>query len=180
MKAIIIHGWDQKPTDEWLPWLTEELKNNGWQVELPTMPNAAMPKLDEWMDKLVSLNPNKNTVLIGHSLSNSLILKYMERPDSKLKSAYLVAAWDYLLPALKKEHISFFKGGFDYEAINNKAPITILQSTDDPYLDFDKGRELAEKVNATFTPFENSGHFQTKDGYGEFPDLLEMIIKENR
>jgi uncharacterized protein len=180
MKAIIIHGWDQKPTDEWLPWLAKELKSKGWDVELPEMPNAAMPKISEWMDKLLSLNPDEDTVLIGHSLSNSLILKYMEGEGSSLKSAYLVAAWDYLLPALEKEHASFFKEGFDYEAINNKAPISILQSTDDPYLDFQKGRELAEKINATFIPFENAGHFQTKSGYGKFPELLKLIEEENK
>ena len=180
MKAIIIHGWDQKPTDEWLQWLAKELENNGWTVELPAMPNAVMPKLDEWMDKLLSLEPDEETVIIGHSLSNSLIMKYMEGADSKLKSAYLVAAWDYLLPALEKEHESFFVEGFDYEEIKGKAPITILQSTDDPYLDFDKGKELAEKVDATFMSFENAGHFQTKSGYGEFPKLLEIILEENK
>ena len=177
-KAIIIHGWDQKSEDEWLPWLADKLREKEWEVDLPKMPNAAMPKLTEWMDKLISLNPDKDTVLVGHSLSCSLILKYMERDDATLKAAYLVAAWDYLLPALKKEHITFFKEGFDYEAINNKASITILQSTNDPYLDFEKGRELVEKINAIFMPFENAGHFQTKGGYKEFPELLALIRQE--
>lgn len=175
--AIIIHGWDQKPTDEWLPWLADELRNRGWEVELPLMPNAAMPKLSEWMEVLLNLKPNADTVLVGHSLSNSLILKYMEKAEAKLKSAYLVAAWDYLLPSLKDEHLSFFENGFDYEAIKSKAPITILQSTNDPYLDFDKAKELASKVNATFIPIENAGHFQTKSGYSKFPRLLDLILE---
>jgi predicted alpha/beta hydrolase family esterase len=179
-RAIIVHGWDQKPEDEWLPWLAKELKSKDWEVELPTMPNAAMPKLSEWMEKFLSLNPDGETVLIGHSLSNSLILKYIERDNAKLKSTYLVAAWDYLIPALKKEHSTFFKYGFNYEAIKNKAPITILQSTDDPYLDFEKGKELAEKINATFISFENAGHFQTKSGYETFPALLKMIVEDNK
>ena len=180
MKAIIIHGWDQKPTDEWLPWLAKERQSKGWEVELPSMPNSAMPKLDEWMDKLISLEPDEETVLVGHSLSNSLIMKYMEREDAKLKSAYMVAAWDYLLPALANEHESFFVEGFAYEEIKGKAPITILQSTNDPYLDFDRGNELAEKIDAKFMPFEDAGHFQTKSGYGEFPKLLEIILEENK
>jgi len=162
-----------------LPWLADQLKSKDWEVELPTTPNAAMPKLSEWMDKLLSLDPNEETVLAGHSLSNSLILKYLERVDAKLKSTYLVAAWDYLVPALEQEHITFFENGFDYDAIRDKVPITILQSTNDPYLDFDKGEELAKKINATFLPFENAGHFQTKSGYEEFPKLLELILEES-
>lgn len=175
--AIIIHGWDQKPTDEWLPWLADELKSRNWKVTLPEMPNAAMPKLDDWMDKLVSLEPNEETVLVGHSLANSLIMKYLEKEEAQPKSVYLVAAWDYLLTGLEKEHGSFFENGFDYDVIKKKSPITILQSTNDPYLDLDKGKELATKLAATFLPFENAGHFQTKSGYREFPKLLELILK---
>jgi len=68
-----------------------------------------MPKLEEWMDKLIALVPNANTVLIGHSLANALILKYMERKDILLKAAFLVAAWDYQLPDLLEEHGTFLK-----------------------------------------------------------------------
>ena len=107
--AIIINGWDQRPDQEWLPWLAEELSKKGWTVELPAMPNSPMPKLEEWMDKLIALVPNANTVLIGHSLANALILKYMERKDILLKATFLVAAWDYQLPDLLEEHGTFLK-----------------------------------------------------------------------
>ncbi|MEA3355098.1 MAG: alpha/beta hydrolase [Patescibacteria group bacterium] len=174
-RAIIIHGWDQEPTDEWLLWLAKQLKKRDWQVDLPKMPNARYPQFEAWMKVLLELSPDKNTVLIGHSLSCSLILKYLERPQVKVKKTLLVAAWDYLLPELEEEHRSFFKEGFDYEAIKqNQTPITIIQSTNDPYLDFNKAKLLAKKINAKFIPFENAGHFQTKSGYGEFPELLEM------
>lgn len=177
-KAIIIHGWDQRPDQEWLPWLAEELAKKGWVVELPAMPNSPMPKLSEWMDKLMSLNPDADTVLIGHSLANALILKYMEHENIKLKGVFLVAVWDYQLPDLLEEHGTFFKDGFNYQAIKeNNISITIFQSTDDPYLDFDKGRQLAEKVGATFIGVENAGHFGEKSGYKKFPDLLKLVEK---
>jgi len=174
--AIIINGWDQRPDQEWLPWLAEELSKKGWAVELPAMPNSQMPKLEEWMDKLIALVPNANTVLIGHSLANALILKYMERKDILLKATFLVAAWDYQLPDLLEEHGTFFKEGFDYQAIKAKnIPITIFQSTNDPYLDFSKGKQLAKKIGATFIAVENAGHFGEKSGYKQFPDLLKLV-----
>ncbi len=177
-KAIVIHGWDQRPEQEWLPWLGEELESNGWEVELPTMPSAAMPKLDEWMEKLVSLNPDENTILVGHSLANALIMKYLERNGVSLKAVFLVAAWDYLLPDLAKEHGTFFRNGFDYNVIKDKQiPITIIQSTNDPYLDFNKAKGLADKLGAVFIGVENAGHFGERDGYKDFPQLLKLIEK---
>lgn len=175
-RAIIIHGWNQRPDQEWQPWLRDELVHKGWNVDLPTMPNASMPKLSKWMASLKSLRPDKDTVIVGHSLANALIMKYLE--DHTVRAVVMVAAWDYLLADLVKEHGTFFEGGFDYEKIKSrKIPITIMQSTNDPYLDFEKAKILAEKIGATFVPFENAGHFCTRDGYGTFPRLFSIISR---
>jgi uncharacterized protein len=176
-RAIIIHGWGQKPNQEWLPWLAKNLQKEGWNVSLPEMPNTDMPKLSEWMKLLQSLKPDIDTVLIGHSLGNALILKYLETENIKVKGVYLVAAWDYLLPDLKKEHKTFFETGFDYETIKKtKIPITIIQSTNDPYLDFDKAKILAKKIGAKFIPVKNAGHFMERNGYKQFPLLQKLVL----
>ena len=31
-RAIIIHGWEGKPSDEWLPWVKKQLELAGWRV----------------------------------------------------------------------------------------------------------------------------------------------------
>ena len=140
------------------------------------MPNSPMPKLNEWMSKLLSLVPDEETILVGHSLANALILKYMEREHALLHGAFLVAAWDYQLPDLLEEHGTFFKSGFNYQAIKKKnVPITIFQSTNDPYLDYDKAVQLASKIGATLIKVENAGHFGEKSGYKQFPDLLQLM-----
>ena len=175
-RAIIIHGWDQRPDQEWLPWLYHELVKRGWRTDLPTMPNAPMPKLSQWLDTLKSLAPDKQTVLIGHSLANALIMKYLE--DNTVGAAVMVAVWDYLHPDLVKEHGSFFENGFDYEKIKTcDVPITIIQSKNDPYLDFKKAEKLAEKLNAKFIPIAKAGHFCSRDGYSTFPKLLSVVEK---
>jgi predicted alpha/beta hydrolase family esterase len=58
-RAIIIHAWEETPTGQWLPWLKKELESAGWKVGVPEMPNTKKPKLNEWMDTLVSLSPDK-------------------------------------------------------------------------------------------------------------------------
>ncbi len=175
-RAIIIHAWEETPDGQWLPWLKEKLESSGWKVDVPEMPNTKKPKLNEWMDKLLSLSPGKDTVLIGHSLSNALIMKYLERPEAKIKSVIMVAAWDWLMEAVKKFHLTFFENGFDYEAIKRKQiPITIVNSTTDPWINFERSKGLANKLNAKFISVENAGHFMARDGYTEFPLLLKII-----
>jgi uncharacterized protein len=175
-RVIIIHGWEETPEGQWLPWLKKTLENRGWKVDVPEMPNTKEPKLQEWMDTLISLSPENDTVLIGHSLSNSLIMKYLERPEANIKSAVLVAAWDWLMEDVKQFHQTFFENGFEYEKIRKKhIPITIVNSTTDPWIDLERSKKLAGKLNAKFVPVKNAGHFMARDGYTEFPLLVKLI-----
>lgn len=177
-RAIIIHGWDEKPTGQWLPWMKQELENIGWVVETPEMPNTKNPKLNEWMNTLQSLSPDEETLLIGHSLGNALILRYLENPTINIRGAILVAAWDWLMEDIREYHETFFQTTFDYTEIKSKQiPITIINSTNDPYIDFEKSKLLAEKIGAKFVGIENAGHFMARDGYTEFPKVLEVIKK---
>ncbi len=175
-RAIIVHGWRGKPTDNWFPWLKEELIKSGYKAETPQMPNSDNPALNEWLDTLLSLEPDEDTLLIGHSLSNSLILRYLERPDSRAKGAVLVAVWDWLIEDLREYHQTFFEKDFDYDLIKSKKlPIIIVNSSNDPYIDFKRSKNLPHKLNAKFIAVENAGHFNTKSGYIKFPQLLDLI-----
>ena len=48
-KAFLIHGWEGYPEEEWFPWLKKELKNRGFQVQVPAMPNPEYPKIEKWV-----------------------------------------------------------------------------------------------------------------------------------
>lgn len=175
-RAIIIHAWEEAPNGHWLPWVKEKLESIGWKVDDPQMPNTKNPKLHEWMETLLSLSPDEDTVLVGHSLSNALIMKYLGRPETKVKSVFMVAAWDWLMDDVKKFHETFFENGFVYEIIKKKQiPITIVNSTTDPYIDIERSKGMADKLNAKFVSVENAGHFVARDGYTEFPLLLKLI-----
>lgn len=177
-RAILIHGWEGTPGDEWFPWVKQALEEKGWRVEVPAMPSTKEPKLLEWMDTLVALNPNEETVLMGHSLSNALILKYLEKPDVKIKKAIMVAAWDWLMEDVKEFHETFFEAGFDYDAIKMKnIPLVIVNSTNDPWIEFERSKQLSKKLDAKFIAVENAGHFMARDGYTEFPLLVELVDK---
>ena len=175
-RIILIHGWEETPQGQWLPWVKEKLTQYGYVVETPEMPNTKTPKLNEWMDKLISISPDADTIIIGHSLANALILKYLERSDTQIRGTIMVAAWDWLLEDVKEFHHTFFETGFDYEKIAQKnIPITIVNSTTDPWIDFERSKKLATKINAEFVAVTGAGHFMEKDGYKEFPQLIEII-----
>lgn len=175
-KAIIIHGWDESPSGQWLPWVGQKLQEAGWQVEIPNMPNSKNPKLNEWMAELESLNPDEETILVGHSLGNALIMKFLEKPNVNIAGAVMVAAWDWLMEDIKEFHQTFFEGGFDYESIKkHNTPLVILNSTTDPWIDFDRSKGLAGKIGAKFVAIEKAGHFMARDGYWEFPKLVEIV-----
>lgn len=175
-RAIIIHGWDEKPTGQWLPWLGNSLNKKGWEVIIPEMPDSKTPSLKKWLETLESFSPDENTVLIGHSLANALIMKYLEKNVVKIKGAVMVAAWDWLLEDVREFHLPFFETGFDYEKIKSrKIPLLIINSKTDPWIDFRKSEKLGKKLNAKFIPVENAGHFMERDGYKQFPILLEVI-----
>lgn len=174
-RAILIHGWEGTPNNEWFPWVKRVLEQQGWHVEVPAMPNTKEPKLAQWMDTLITLAPNEETVLVGHSLAAALILKYLEKPEVNIKKAIMVAAWDWLFEDVKEFHETFFEHGFDYDGIKKKnIPLAIVNSTNDPWIDFDRSKKLAEKISATLVPVENAGHFMAKDGYTEFPLLVSL------
>lgn len=174
--VILIHGWEGTPNAEWFPWVKNELIARGWQVQVPEMPHTKEPKLREWMHTLISLSPDENTILVGHSLASALILKYLENPETKIHSAIMVAAWDWLMEDVKEFHETFFETGFDYDAIKKKGiSLTIVNSTTDPWIDFERSKMLAEKIGAKFVPVENAGHFMKRDGYEKFPLLVDLI-----
>ena len=178
-RAILIHGWEGTPQNEWLPWVGKQLQEKGWNVEIPEMPNTKNPKLGEWMDTLVSLSPDENTLLIGHSLSNALILKYLQKAETKVMGAIMVAAWNWLMEDVKEFHITFYDTDFDYQALKKKnTPLVIVNSTNDPWIDLERSKKMAEKLNAKFISIQNAGHFMERDGYKEFPQLVKFIEEQ--
>jgi predicted alpha/beta hydrolase family esterase len=82
-----------------------------------------------------------------------------------------------ILEKVREFHITFFENGFDYQKIKDrKLPMVMMQSTNDPWIDFEKAKLLAPKIGAKFIAVKNAGHFMSKNGFNEFPDLVKIIL----
>jgi len=122
--ALILHGTEGSPKDNWLPWLGQELGKLNWKVWVPDLPRAEKPNIDRYNQFLLA-NENwqfdGDSVLVGHSSGAVAILGLLQAlPDGvQVRSCYLVGAFknDLSWDALDE----LFEKPFDFELIKTKA-----------------------------------------------------------
>ena len=96
-RVFIVHRWEGNSQSDWYPYIRSELKNKGFIVEIPEMPDSLNPKIDKWVSTLKNLikNPDSNTFFIGHSIGCQTILRYLDslNKDIKIGGAIFVSGW---------------------------------------------------------------------------------------
>ena len=53
MKFVLIHGFKASPESNFFPWLKDELRKLGHEVEVPALPHPESPDAEEWTKYLV-------------------------------------------------------------------------------------------------------------------------------
>ena len=93
-KVILIHGKDADPSSKWYLWLRREIEKRGIVFFAPWLHKANDPILAEWLNEIDNLNPDENSILVGHSRGGVAILRWLERQAESLKveKVILVAA----------------------------------------------------------------------------------------
>ena len=80
--ALIIHGTEGYPEENWFPWLKQELEKRGYEVFVPQFPSPPKvpAKIAEWFDVLKNYEQHVNgdTIIIGHSLGGVFTLRILE------------------------------------------------------------------------------------------------------
>ena len=181
--AIIIHGTEGYPEENWFPWLKNELEQRGYDVIVPQFPSPPVvpAKISEWFDVLSEHKDkiNKQTLLIGHSLGGVFTLRILEKLDKPVAGAFLTGTPIGEKPILNYDRDVAFSGfNFNWEKIRQNAKrFVVFQSDDDPYVGLENGKKLAENLGVELHSVPNAGHFNAKAGYTKFPELLNEIIK---
>ncbi len=180
--AIILHGTDGYPTENWFDWLRQELEKKSWQVFVPQLPNCDRPNIkiyNKFLLKEKSYQFNKESILIGHSSGAVAILGLLQvLPESVVvDTCYLIGAfkdnldWDAL--------DGLFEEPFDFAKIKNKAKhFVFIHSDNDPYCPLEHAEFLAEKLDGELIIREGQKHFSIGsfgEEYKKFPFLLELI-----
>jgi predicted alpha/beta hydrolase family esterase len=179
--AIIIHGTEGYPEENWFPWLKQELEKRGYKVFVPQFPSPPKvpAKIAEWFDVLKNYEQyiDEDTILIGHSLGGVFTLRILEGLEQPVKAAFFIGTPVGVQPISNYDRDSSFSGfSFDWESIAEKARhFAVFQSDNDPYVSLGNGEELAKRLNVKLNFVPNAGHFNTKAGYTKFDLLLEKL-----
>jgi len=180
-KAIIIHGTEGYPEENWFPWLKKELEQRDYKVSVPQFPSppGVLPKISEWFEVLKDYEIDGDTLLIAHSLGGLFALRVLEKLDHPVKAAFFAGASVGVKPIKFYDGDLAFSGGFDFDwdkIRNNAGHFVVFHSDDDPYVSLANGEKLSEELGVKLNFVPNAGHFNATAGYTEFPDLLKTII----
>lgn len=169
--VILVHGWEGGPTQNWFPWLEENLRNLGYSVLNLSMPNPNKPERKTWVKHLQDhATVNKNTIIVAHSIGCMAVIRYLEKISNNPKALILVAP--FVENEKKYKTIkSFFHGPINWNKIKKCTNIYTLHSDDDPYVSLWQRLIFKDEANATNIVQKGQEHF---DG-DKIPKVLDII-----
>ncbi|HLC31881.1 MAG TPA: alpha/beta fold hydrolase [Candidatus Nanoarchaeia archaeon] len=182
-RIILIHGWGGFPEEAWFPWLKRELEKNKIQLIIPSMPHPDTPTIEEWVTKLAKLvgTPDKELILIGHSIGCQTILRYLQTQSQKIAGCVLVAPWFTLsnIETEAEEKIAepWIKTPFDFQKIKRNAQkITAIFSTNDEFVPLSNTDLFKKNLGAAIIIEQNKGHFSQSDNLKTLPSALNAVV----
>lgn len=183
-RTFLIHGWKGYPKEGWRPWLRDKLKERGFQVFVPAMPDSANPKMETWVPYLTKIvgTADKECYFVGHSLGCIAILRYLETltETQKVGGAVFVAGFgkDLEYEGYNGELFSFFTTPIDWKKVKKRCKKFIsIHSDDDKWVSIKNSDLFKQKLNAETIIAHNMKHFSGDDGVNELPLALDAILK---
>lgn len=178
---IIVHGWEGYPEEGWFPWLKQQLQTKDFMVDVPAMPNAAKPQMNEWVPYLTQTigQPDSQTFLVGHSLGCITILRYLESlaTGQKIGGVLLVAGFGARLKY--DELANFFTTPVNWDKVKSHCPkFSAIFSTSDPYVPLGNADLFKKELGADITTLPGPGHFSgPSDNCTQLPAALAAVLK---
>ncbi len=182
-RAIIVHCWDGTSHYAWYQSAKLGLEEKDYSVTVLDMPDTENPKLHEWLQHLTQAidQPDDELVLIGHSLGNVTIMRYLETlaTNQYIDKAIMVAAFTDQLGFRELEN--FFETPLDFQYIKSRSKrgFTVIQSDNDPYVAVQYGTRLQEELGAKLIIKHGldhmSGAANGEQSCTELPDVAENV-----
>jgi uncharacterized protein len=140
------------------------------------------PSLQDWLERLVSaVEARPGAVLVAHSLACPLVAHMaMRRPDLPVEAALLVAPADVDSARHTPGHIRSF-APIPRRALPFRS--LVVASTNDPYMAYERARELSLAWGAEFVGVGACGHINVASGFGRWhagERLIKSVIADIR
>ena len=188
-RVLIIHGWGGSPNEPMLQWLKTKIEQNGWEAVLPEMPDTENPVIEDWVKKLEEVveDPDKDTILVGHSIGCQTILRYLEKlhPAKRVGSVVLIAPWFTLTNLESEEGWQIMKPWLNVsiketDVTKHTPKMVAIFSDNDPFVPEENVEFFRRRFpDAKIIIEHQKGHFTEEDGVKSLQSALEAIL-ENR
>ncbi len=171
-RVLIIHGVESNSREHWFLEEKARLNKLGYDVAVPDMPNSFHPRKKEWVKVIEELNPDKNSILIGHSLGGTAVLRYLEKSKNRVETSILMATPIRKLGPEFKMIENFLESVFNWEKIKESSEkFVVFNQTEDPAVPLQHGKDLQRYLKAELVVVEGNDHFDRINF-----DLLEKYI----
>ena len=186
-KIYIVHCWDGTKEDGWYPWLDKKISNTDNEVIRFNMPDAANPKIEEWVSELnKQVNSlDEHTYFVGHSIGCQTIMRYLEKQNAKKIGGILfVAPWLDLLSEAVSDEESYntarpwLNTPIDFEKVKSLTDkITCIFSDNDYFVSLEQEKKFKKLLNAKTIVVKGKGHISAEDGVKKLDEIYNELIE---
>lgn len=188
-RVFIVHGWDGYPEEGWFPWLKKELEARGFEVHVPQMPDANLPRIGKWVPVLAEAVgiADAQTYFVGHSMGSKTIAKYLESlPEGVMVGGVVFAAGFFKrLIGIEEEGEEVMETArlwigapLNFEKAKSHLPVSVaIFSDDDPYVPLDNQDDFRDKLGSKVTVLHGRGHFSGSTGTLELPEVRDALLE---
>ncbi len=175
-RFVLLHGEGGHLDRNFFQWLKNKLEEQGYEVEVPTLPGAGAPSDDEQADYVIkNCKLGTETAVLGHSFGGIVALRILEK-GFKLGKAILVATPSSGKFLDKKDRPTVTKAarkGFKFDVVKKNCPLfDVLIDTGDSVVPSSDGEFLAEKLGVNLhKTLATEPHFCAK----EEPGILNLL-----
>lgn len=181
---FIIHGSFSSPFSNWIPWLEDFIKTDGYDIYVPHFPaGVGFQNYDNW-SKLLKYYYDlglirENTTIIAHSIAPVFISKFLIENNIKVKKIISVCGFNNYF-GINEEYDSVNKTMYiDESKLSNLKKccdnIICFYSDNDPYVKYEAEQKFADIVATKQILIPNSGHINSESGYDTFEDIATYL-----
>ena len=157
LRFVLLHGYKGSSDRNFFPWLAAELRQRGYEVVVPDLPNTDNPSIDEQVRFVLdTCSFDGQTVVMGHSLGAVVALKVVEQITSPITRLVLVSGFVNPRFADGKERpfVHGFNWQFNSSVIrSNVSEIAVLHDRADGIVSRSQADELAEMLNVSLEEY---------------------------